>query len=153
MFQFPRFPSYSYLIHCTIHDSSSWVFPHSEICGSKLICSSPQLIAAYHVLLRLPMPRHSPYALLRLNYFLYIWRYTIGSRFSRLNCCVSYLQFKTFYRLWQNCFFFTLYGKTWFQFIDWFLVSLYFFCHVCHIHSFKESICHFSYSVFNEHSF
>ena len=105
MFQFPRFPSYSYLIHCMIHDSSSWVFPHSEICGSKLICSSPQLIAACHVLLRLPMPRHSPYALLRLNYFLYIWRYTIGSRFSRLNCCVSYLQFKTFYRLWQNCFF------------------------------------------------
>ena len=105
MFQFPRFPSYSYLIHCTIHDSSSWVFPHSEIRGSMLICSSPQLIAACHVLLRLPMPRHSPYALLRLNYFLYIWRYTIGSRFSRLNCCVSYLQFKTFYRLWQNCFF------------------------------------------------
>ena len=105
MFQFPRFPSYSYLIHCMIHDSSSWVFPHSEIRGSMLICSSPQLIAACHVLLRLPMPRHSPYALLRLNYFLYIWRYTIGSRFSRLNCCVSYLQFKTFYRLWQNCFF------------------------------------------------
>ena len=104
MFQFPRFPTYSYLIHCMFHDSSSWVFPHSEICGSKLICSSPQLIAACHVLRRLPMPRHSPYALLRLNYFLYIWRYTIGSRFSRLNCCVSYLQFKTFYRLWQNCF-------------------------------------------------
>ena len=32
-----------------------------------LICSSPQLIAAYHVLLRLLMPRHSPYALFRLN--------------------------------------------------------------------------------------
>ena len=77
-------------------------------CGSKLICSSPQLIAACHVLRRLPMPRHSPYALLRLNYFLYIWRYTIGSRLSRLNCCVSYLQFKTFYRLWQNCFFYPL---------------------------------------------
>ena len=107
-----------------IHGSSPWGFPHSEICGSKLICSSPQLIAAYHVLLRLPMPRHSPYALLRLNYFLYIWRYTIGSRFSRLNCCVSYLQFKTFYRLWQNCFFFTLYGKTWFQFADFTLLFM-----------------------------
>ena len=45
------------------------VFPHSEICGSKLICSSPQLIAACHVLLRLLMPRHSPYALVRLNFF------------------------------------------------------------------------------------
>ena len=51
-----------------LHDSSSWGFPHSEICGSKLICSSPQLIAAYHVLRRLLMPRHSPYALVRLNF-------------------------------------------------------------------------------------
>ena len=42
-------------------------FPHSEICGSILICSSPQLIAAYHVFLRLPVPRHSPCALLRLT--------------------------------------------------------------------------------------
>ena len=46
------------------------MFPHSEICGSKLICSSPQLIAACHVLLRLLMPRHSPYALIRLNFLL-----------------------------------------------------------------------------------
>ena len=27
--------------------------PHSEICGSKCLCHSPQLIAAYHVLHRL----------------------------------------------------------------------------------------------------
>ena len=46
-------------------------FPHSEIPGSKLICSSPRLIAACHVLLRLLMPRHSPYALFRLNFLLY----------------------------------------------------------------------------------
>ena len=43
-------------------------FPHSEISGSKLICSSPKLIAAYHVLLRLLMPRHSPCALISLTY-------------------------------------------------------------------------------------
>ena len=55
-------------IQYTFHDSSSWGFPHSEICGSKLICSSPQLIAACHVLLRLLMPRHSPYALFCLNF-------------------------------------------------------------------------------------
>ena len=42
-------------------------FPHSDICGSKIICISPQLFAAYHVLLRLLMPRHSPCALLRLT--------------------------------------------------------------------------------------
>ena len=38
-------------------------FPHSEICGSMLICSSPQLIAACRVLHRLSVPRHSPCAL------------------------------------------------------------------------------------------
>ena len=42
---------------------------HSEICGSPCICHSPQLIAAYHVLLRLPVPRHSPCALVRLTFF------------------------------------------------------------------------------------
>ena len=41
-------------------------FPHSEIAGSKLVCSSPTLIAAYHVLHRLPMPRHPPEALSNL---------------------------------------------------------------------------------------
>ena len=34
-----------------------------------LIYSSPQLFAVSHVLRRLLMPRHSPYALLRLNFF------------------------------------------------------------------------------------
>ena len=38
-------------------------FPHSEICGSMDMCSLPQLIAACHVLLRLPVPRHPPCAL------------------------------------------------------------------------------------------
>ena len=55
-------------IQYMIHGSSPCEFPHSEICGSKLICSSPQLFAAYRVLHRLLMPRHSPYALFRLNY-------------------------------------------------------------------------------------
>src|SRR5512141_2167116 len=38
-------------------------FPHSEFSGSKLVCSSPELIAAYHVLRRLLTPRHPPSAL------------------------------------------------------------------------------------------
>ena len=37
--------------------------PHSEILGSQLACSSPRLIAAYHVLHRLTVPRHPPCAL------------------------------------------------------------------------------------------
>ena len=39
-------------------------FPHSDIRGSRDICSSPRLFAACHVLLRLREPRHPPYALL-----------------------------------------------------------------------------------------
>ena len=69
MFQFPGFPAYDYFIHRTLYGSSPYGFPHSDICGSKLICSSPQLFAACHVLLRLLMPRHSPCALLRLIYW------------------------------------------------------------------------------------
>ena len=42
-------------------------FPHSEIRGSKLIRSSPRLIAAYHVLHRLSAPRHPPNALKALD--------------------------------------------------------------------------------------
>src|SRR5512136_95162 len=41
--------------------------PHSEIHGSKLVCSSPWLFAAYHVLHRLLVPRHPPYALSNLT--------------------------------------------------------------------------------------
>src|SRR5258708_24541601 len=42
-------------------------FPHSEIPGSKPICGSPGLIAAYRVLHRLLVPRHSPYTLSSLT--------------------------------------------------------------------------------------
>ena len=50
-------------IHCMIPCGG---FPHSDISGSQLICSSPKLFAAYHVLHRLLMPRHSPCALISL---------------------------------------------------------------------------------------
>ena len=61
-------PTYDYFIHHRLTEYCSAVFPHSDIRGSMLICSSPQLFAAYHVLRRLLMPRHSPCALLRLTY-------------------------------------------------------------------------------------
>src|SRR6266550_229357 len=56
MFQFPGFAS-------ALRPTG---LPHSEILGSQLVCSSPRLIAAYHVLHRLPVPRHPPCALTRL---------------------------------------------------------------------------------------
>jgi hypothetical protein len=45
--------------------------PHSEILGSMPVCGSPRLIAADHVLHRLPSPRHPPCALssLIITYF------------------------------------------------------------------------------------
>ena len=46
-------------------------FPHSEISGSLAMCAYPKLIAAYHVLHRLLMPRHSPCTLSSLNFMSY----------------------------------------------------------------------------------
>ena len=39
----------------------------SDIPGSQPVCGSPRLFAAYHVLPRLPSPRHPPYALSSLT--------------------------------------------------------------------------------------
>ena len=41
-------------------------FPHSDTRGSKVVCTSPRLFAAYRVLLRLLEPGHPPCALLSL---------------------------------------------------------------------------------------
>ena len=62
-----RVPPHTLFIHVCVHALPACEFPHSDICGSTLARSSPQLFAACHVLLRLPVPRHSPYALFRLN--------------------------------------------------------------------------------------
>src|SRR3954449_6749018 len=86
MFQFPGFASNPYefrvrYLHGTIRSATSpgvtpnavtiriveGGFPHSEIPGSKLVRSSPRLIAAYHVLHRLSAPRHPPNALKALD--------------------------------------------------------------------------------------
>ena len=56
-------PSITLWIHVIVTECFSAGFPHSDICGSSDICSLPQLFAAYHVLLRLLVPRHPPYAL------------------------------------------------------------------------------------------
>ena len=103
-----------------------------------LICSSPKLFAACHVLHRLPMPRHSPYALLCLNYLFksdlrsflklfslawiamssYIFLFTVTLAFVYF----AWRNFNTF----VTCF--TNYGKTWFILNSWFFPYL-----VCHV--------------------
>ena len=59
-----RVPFLTLCIGVRILEVCSSGFPHSEISGSKDICSSPKLIAAYHVFHRLLVPRHPPCALI-----------------------------------------------------------------------------------------
>ena len=63
-------PSVKLCIHLTVHEVFSCRFPHSDISGSKAICTSPKLFAAYHVFHRLLVPRHSPCALTCLTFLL-----------------------------------------------------------------------------------
>ena len=58
-----RVPSAHLCIQCTVTGVLPAGFPHSDIHGSMDICSSPWLFAAYHVFLRLLVPRHPPCAL------------------------------------------------------------------------------------------
>ena len=62
-----RVPSVNLWIQLTVTKVFLAGLPHSDICGSKLICSSPQLFAAYHVFHRLLVPRHPPCALHNLT--------------------------------------------------------------------------------------
>ena len=67
MVHFPALPSTAYVFSGGSFGISQRGFPHSEIPGSKPICGSPGLIAAYRVLHRLLVPRHSPYTLSSLT--------------------------------------------------------------------------------------
>ena len=62
-----RVPFHTLWIGVWILEVCSSGFPHSEIHGSRDICSSPWLIAAYHVFHRLLVPRHPPCALYSLT--------------------------------------------------------------------------------------
>ena len=59
-----------------------------------LIYSSPWLIAVSRVLLRLLMPRHSPYALVRLNFLQFITDVLFELSEFHLNICFGFLSVK-----------------------------------------------------------
>ena len=61
-------PSAYLSIQYTVTEYCSAGFPHSEIHGSKSAFDSPWLIVDRYVLHRLPMPRHSPCALISLTF-------------------------------------------------------------------------------------
>jgi hypothetical protein len=79
-------------------------FSHSEISGSKFIHNSPELIAVYYVLHRLPAPRHPPNALifLLLNLRLYdayrvnFCTFTVSTYEINRGLCISVLFFINF---------------------------------------------------------
>ena len=60
-------PLHTLWIGVWMHEVCSCGFPHSDISGSRDICSSPKLFAAYHVFHRLLVPRHPPCALFCLT--------------------------------------------------------------------------------------
>ena len=65
MFHFPASRLDGLFIHPPMTASSADGLLHSEILGSKRVCRSPGLIAAYRVLRRLAMPSVRPFALVR----------------------------------------------------------------------------------------
>jgi len=67
MFQFAPFASVDYSFVAGSCGTNRMAFPHSEIHGSKVVCTSPWLIAADHVLHRLSAPRHPPHTLRSLT--------------------------------------------------------------------------------------
>ena len=75
-----RVPLHTLWIGVWIHEGFSCGFPHSEIRGSRDICSSPRLIAAYHVFHRLLVPRHPPCALFCLTFLFLVpaFRHSVG---------------------------------------------------------------------------
>ena len=68
MFQFTAFPFRTLWIYVRMTGLFPAGFPHSDIHGSLTVCVFPWLFAAFHVLLRLLAPRHSPYALSCLTF-------------------------------------------------------------------------------------
>ena len=88
MFQFPRFASPNLAV---IPAYCAGGLSHSEIRGSRVICTLPRLIAAYHVLRRLHEPRHPPCA---LSYFLYASaHFQRGKARSPYFSCIVYMDF------------------------------------------------------------
>ena len=67
MVQFPGCAFRTLWIQIRMSDIQSDGLPHSAIRGSRDVCSSPRLIAAYHGLHRTAAPRHSPWTLSRLT--------------------------------------------------------------------------------------
>ena len=88
MFQFRRFPTTCYFIHKRLTEYCSAGFPHSDIHGSRAAFASPWLFVDRYVLRRLPMPRHSPCALISLTFVRIMCPLVLVNFSTRLYCSV-----------------------------------------------------------------
>ena len=80
------FTSLRSLLYTIYSYISDWAFtparlPHSDMFVSSDICSFTNLFAAYHVLLRLLVPSHPPFALITLTFFLLLVRLNLQKSF------------------------------------------------------------------------
>jgi|GEM_PF-2781062 hypothetical protein len=98
-FSFPQgtemfhFPWFAFTINGEYLPLLTDGLPHSGIPGSKVVCTSPGLIAAYHALHRQLSPRHPLYALnclatkfLNCQRTFFRWEISILSLFSIVKC-------------------------------------------------------------------
>jgi hypothetical protein len=81
-FTSPRLLYYTYEFSVEFSGITLRGLPHSEIIGSQVVSTYPMLIAGNHVLHRLLVPRHPPYALCNLTKNLY--RFTCISPVSKI---------------------------------------------------------------------
>ena len=108
MFQFRRFPSYAYLIQRRMTEYCSAGFPHSDILGSMAAFASPGLFVDRYVLHRLPMPRHSPCALISLTFVRIMCPLVLVNFSTRLYCSVyPFQKINWIFVTLSRCFHFT----------------------------------------------
>ena len=75
-------------IHKRMTEYCSAGFPHSDILGSMAAFASPGLFVDRYVLHRLPMPRHSPCALISLTFVRIMCPLVLVNFSTRLYCSV-----------------------------------------------------------------
>ena len=88
MFHFPSLSPFNLYIQLKVsRHYSRWVVPFGNL-RSKIVCISPKLIAAYHVLHRLYMPRHPPYTHSNLTYTFLISLCSTDRQYYLFNLCI-----------------------------------------------------------------
>jgi hypothetical protein len=85
MFQFPPLALHTYGFSMQCSGITRNGLSHSEIPGSTTVSVFPRLIAGNHVLLRLLVPRHPPYALSNFTYFI-LFAHSLVIRLSADRC-------------------------------------------------------------------